>query len=174
MTSKMEPLASEGEGYRGFAVTLEQMRDAQELLRQDRNARDRRICICGHPAGRHSEYAGRVSCTPTRMVCPCRLMVPVIEVADTRPFLRKTQGYGSAHALMSGLSGLIEKGRDWDWLPGFPVCTKCDAEGVSVYPIAIDPSGRPSIQPEARNVLLCASCVQDVTASAARSLKDSL
>lgn len=123
---------------------------------------DRRICVCGHPVGRHTEFAGRVNCAPTRMACPCGELVPVIDVSDTRAFLRKTHGGGTLHALMQGLQAVVTKGHEWSWVEGFPVCVRCRTEGVAVLPFALDRRGRVSAEPERTNVLLCAECAGGV------------
>lgn len=142
----------------GFAISRERLAEETEEIRLHRSKRDARICVCGHPVARHSEYGGRTLCAPTRMTCPCSRMLPVIEVTDTRPFLRKTRGSGAHHALMQGLYGLIEKGREWKWLTGHPVCMRCSREGVAVLPFALGARGMPSVEPEGVNVLLCDDC----------------
>lgn len=156
-------MADDG-GLAGFSISREELAEATMELRQNKGAlRDGRICVCGHPMSRHTEWEGRVSCTPTRMACPCHDSVAVIDVDDTRPFLRKTKGTGPMHALMQGLSGLIEKDRPWRWVDGFPLCMKCGVEGVSVLPFAINRFGRASWEPEKRNVLLCETCATEVS-----------
>lgn len=97
-------------------------------------ARDPRICICGHPVGRH---IGGETCSPTRMACWCREARPVLSCSDTRPFLRKTKTL-KQHALSLGQSALDVKGRTWEWLPGQPTCMLCGALDAENLPLLID------------------------------------
>lgn len=70
---------------------------------------DKLICLCGHGVTRHTVSYGAVLCQPSRMVCPCKRVQPVLRVSDTRPFMRKSRGNGPAHALSLGIQGLLAK-----------------------------------------------------------------
>jgi len=129
--------------------------------------RDGRICACGHSAQSHSALtvdparqalhkAGIIDCRPSRMVCPCQKLVPVLEASDTRVFVRKTRGSGAQHALGLGVSAAMAAELGVTWLVE-RICWSCRQEGP-VYPVAIDETGRLSERPQVINVLLCADC----------------
>lgn len=87
---------------------------ADESVKPKARERDGRICACGHPMSKHREVDvyedGSLitySCYPTRTSCLCAEALPVLEVSDIRPFMRKTKGYGDQHALSLGLRGLL-------------------------------------------------------------------
>jgi hypothetical protein len=121
----------------------------KEIIRT--RERDGRICICGHPNTRHASYADVVSCTPTRMACDCQQIRLVLDVSDTRLFLRKTTGSGTSHALSKSVSKAQSLGSEVKWLVE-PRCDKC---GIlkAVSPVAISQNGK-----HGYNAFLCVDC----------------
>jgi hypothetical protein len=108
-----------------FGISKEEVQKVDEDLISKR-PRDGRICICGHGTYRHKIYAGHNFCEPSRMKCPCKAFRPVLEVEDTRTFLRKTTGAGPLHALMRGLAAMPQdKYQTARWL----VDIQCDVCG---------------------------------------------
>lgn len=152
-TTNKDPFEALGVSREAALAALEETRT--------RRIGDSRVCICGHPVGRHavSEVTGKTSCRPTRMDCPCPVIEPVVEVEDVRPFLHKTKGHGFKHALMLGFAALEKKGKSFEWIEeaGWPRCemarteTEC-AGGKLPYAVR---GGRLSREPADRNVLLC-------------------
>jgi hypothetical protein len=124
-------------------------------------ARDGRVCACGHPVGRHTEYAGLVSCKPARLECPCKKIRPAIDVPNTRYFMRKTIGNGKSHALLLGLRAAQVADPDSmsevEWL--IPdKCDKCGAEGKGAQPCNVTKTGMVIDEPEGYDVFLCDEC----------------
>ena len=146
----------------GLGVSVDEVREAveQDNERTRGSSRDQRICICGHPVTRHKSVAGRVRCMPSRMRCLCEELVAVVEVSDTRVFLRRTTGVGPRHALAKGLAMTYEREGRIEWLVDV-VCSRCGATN----PL---PAGLRKFKGEARVVdempqasrLLCASCIR--------------
>lgn len=117
------------------------------------NARDNRVCVCGHPARchtslapdnseRHAEAreAGMEICVQTRILCECHEFQPVIETDDPRVFRFKTRGSGAEHALSQGIfaarspkrrkDGTMTPGGRVTFLPGW-TCKFCaETEGL--------------------------------------------
>jgi hypothetical protein len=125
--------------------------------------RDGRICMCGHPMKRHNEYSGIMSCSPTRLVCPCKKSRPVIDVSDTRVFLRKTRGPGSLHALAQGILAAGKAGHKVEWL----IEHKCDKCGVDakVSPVAVTQHGAIVDEATGYDALLCVQCREGLGSS---------
>lgn len=114
-----------------------EMRAASAEAVNERPAREQRICVCGHPVTRHEETGEGTLCLPTRMTCHCKELRPVIDVSDTRAFLRKTKSLAE-HALTRGIKALVDKGKTWRWLDGEPHCYVCGAHEVPVWPILVN------------------------------------
>lgn len=155
MQSPEELLASMG-------ITMKEAEEASEIAKvTPRGERDGRICICGHGVARHTVTNGAVYCKPTRMECPCKKVRAVIEVDDTRPFLRRTAGSGAMHALSLGLVGLAQKGRGAEWIVDLK-CDRCGAEDSNVVPAAVTANGVGVSYPTGYDVLLCSGCREAV------------
>jgi hypothetical protein len=122
--------------------------------------RDGRICICGHPVGRHTNIAGIVLCKPTRMECPCKSVRPVLECDDVRPFLRKTSGSGAMHALGRGIAAAHERGKNVAWLVEMK-CDRCQKDG-RLSPVPVTKQGVASNEATGYDALLCAECRLEV------------
>jgi hypothetical protein len=121
----------------------------EEVIRT--RERDGRICICGHPNTRHSTYADVVACNPTRMACDCKQIRLVLEVSDTRLFLRKTNGSGTSHALSKSMSKAKSLGVEIKWLID-PKCDRCNVE-KPISPVSISQNGK-----HGYNAFLCVDC----------------
>ena len=150
-----------------MGLTLEEVARAEETVRVRPALRDGRICLCGHPVSRHIVAAGIVSCTLGRQTCPCKSVKPVIDVTDTRYFLKKTEGYGPLHALSRGVALLEEKGGSGDWIVTIecqnPNCAK--TPNSRVIPVPVD--GRvtpPRVATSATgyDLLLCTTCTDSM------------
>lgn len=139
--------------------------DPDQALSEDgklsaRPRRDRRICACGHPMNRHYEIMpGRWACKPSRMDCRCETARAVLEVQDTRVFLRKTNGPGVEHALSRGMAALHYAGKSAEWIEG-PSCDACQKIGVQVIPTPISGAKRVAFQETKDNALLCPTCLE--------------
>lgn len=84
-----------------------------------------RVCVCGHPEGRHSVMPGRGSmCNALKGNCPCRDMRLVLMVSDGRVFLRSAEG--DVHPLVAGMITLRERGGEWEWVGGYGTCEAQD------------------------------------------------
>ncbi len=129
-------------------------------------ARDGRICACGHPVNRHNTYAGLVSCKPARLECPCKKVRPVVDVPNTRFFMRKTIGNGRSHALLLGLRAAQvaepDSMENVEWLIS-DVCDKCGSEGKGAEPTNVTQSGMVVDEPHGYDVFLCHDCRYGVT-----------
>ena len=128
---------------------------------QQRAPRDTRICVCGHGISKHTDEAGRVLCKPSAMDCPCKHIRPVIDVDDTRYFLRNTQGGGAMHALSRGLSALAMAGKNATWLIELK-CDRCGTVDEIVTPVPVTHEGRARTYDTGYHGLLCQSCREEV------------
>jgi hypothetical protein len=156
------------------------MKTAEELLRQmgidpeeaievDRSLttkkrRDRRICICGHGASRHIHDNGVSACVPSRLTCTCQMLRPVLEVDDTRKFLRKSSGPGTRHALIRGMTALIEDGKFANWIDELS-CDKCEAKTLGIVPVPLSFGGRVAYSEDdmsGKHVFLCQDCLEEI------------
>ena len=143
--------------------------DPDEAVKVDRELsakkrRDPRVCICGHGANRHMEDNGVWACAPSRLTCTCQGLRPVVEVEDTRKFLRKSSGPGSKHALIRGLSTLIGEGKHATWIEE-PTCEKCGAEGSGIVPVPFSFTGRVAYsenEMSGKHAFLCEDCLEEV------------
>jgi hypothetical protein len=140
--------------------TEEEALEADRKLLSKPAERDGRICLCGHPMGRHTSVAGITLCKPTRMECPCRASRAVLECDDVRPFLRKTSGAGAMHALGRGIAAASERGKTVTWLVEMK-CDRCKKEG-KLSPVPVTKQGSASNEPTGYDALLCAECRLEV------------
>ena len=117
------------------------------------------ICICGHALNKHGTLGpGRNYCRTAQMWCPCGEVEAVLEVQDSRYFMRATYGYGAKHALIAGLARLIEVGKNARWVVPLR-CQNCGSFEGPVLPVAIDSRGELSDKPEKLNLLSCMNCI---------------
>lgn len=121
---------------------------------------DRRICICGHRVSGHTELAGVTFCKPARMECPCKKCRPVLEVEDSRMFIRATTGGGRLHALSQGIYNLMQREKKAKWLIDFK-CDRCGEESDKpLTPVPVTQSGTATTYPTGFDALLCDDCRQ--------------
>jgi hypothetical protein len=154
------------EAISAMGVDPDEMLEYSKLARRAKG-RSRTVCLCGHPTNSHRliEGSGQVTCRPNRAYCPCEEQVPVLQVSDLRAFNRKTSGYGRRHALMAGMSALLERGDEAtvvDWIVDVK-CMSCGSEQGPIVPVAfIVDGGRPLAvdHPSPRNTLLCMPCLE--------------
>lgn len=144
-----------------FGLSKEEVLVIDETLKDRPTTRDGRICICGHGAGRHKMIGGYSVCNPSRMSCPCKALRAVLDVEDTRSFLRKTSGGGPLHALTRGIAAMPEeKYKTAKWL----VEMKCDrcGEVSNLAPVPVTQNGIATDYPTGYDALLCETCRTEV------------
>jgi hypothetical protein len=124
----------------------------------ERPKRNQDICVCGHSIARHYEISqGQTLCQVAKMFCPCRHMVAVVNVDDTRVFMYDTHGRGSKHALFRGLKRLGQmKKTSRSLIPN--ECWAC-GEVKAIEPVPITEMQTISDLAQARNAMLCEECV---------------
>ena len=128
--------------------------------------KDSRVCICGHSMNKHAVINGYVSCKPSRMSCPCKAVRPVLTSTNVRPFMRKSLGSGSAHALMQGFRKAIELDAEISWIEP-PTCdyqkngSKCGST-EQVVPCLVTQNGFYTTEPTGYDVFLCVSCRENL------------
>ena len=140
--------------------SLEEATKADDKLRTRPEKRDGRICLCGHPVGRHLVTAGVTLCKPTRMECPCKKVRPVIDSDDVRPFLRKTEGAGVEHALGRGMAAAMNKGIEFRWIVDME-CDRCHRQ-APLSPVPVSQAGYSSHSATGYDALLCGECRSEV------------
>lgn len=150
---------TENNAFDFFDFSEEEAEEKAREFESDKYERDGRICICGHPIKRHAFYGGLSTCTPTRLICPCKKAREVIEASDTRLFLRKTRGSGSSHALAQGILAAKHKGQEVKWLVEMR-CDKCGVEG-KVSPVAVSQRGVIMDEATGYDALLCQKCREE-------------
>lgn len=122
----------------------------------------REVCICGHSVNNHKDFGdGQLICSPAKQFCPCSKLLPVIEVENTKYFLRRTRGYGEKHALTIGLHYLTKHGL-WSRMVIEPICFRCGATDLTIYPTPISRDNTISYGPSAVNAFLCLECIYHI------------
>lgn len=127
---------------------------------------DRSICICGHAISRHQfdRYTGTNFCKPGQYSCPCVNKRAVLEVPNTRYFMRKSHGSGTMHALAMGYKASKDAlGEDFvsavEWLiPA--VCDMCGTES-KYFPVRTTLNGEPILDTDEDlgvSAFLCETC----------------
>lgn len=151
-----------GYGFDLMDFTYEEAIAAEAELVATRKYRtgDKRICVCGHPAGRHTQVQGLTICKPSRMECPCKNLRAVLRAEDTRNFLRKTEGSGMLHALGRGLVAAQQAGKSVEWLIESK-CDRCLTPGV-VTAVAVTQRGIVVQAATGYDALLCRKCREEV------------
>ena len=131
-----------------FDLDFQEVSEINNAYKQEPRSLDRRICICGHAISRHhfNNYEGSHYCKPGQLSCPCFNPRPVIEVPNTRYFMRKSHGSGAKHALPRGIVASIEAlGEEFTekrkWLVD-EVCDICK-KPAKFFPVRVTPSGEP-------------------------------
>jgi hypothetical protein len=149
-----------------FDLDYEEVLEAKEALLVTVRNDDRRICSCGHAMSRHkyNPFLNRHFCKPGAYSCPCLVQRPVMEVPNTKFFMRKSFGSGTKHALAMGYAASKEAlGDDFTenvkWL--IPkACEVCGAE-TAYYPVRVTPTGEVllnSDEDQGVTAFLCPSC----------------
>ncbi len=118
--------------------------DNKDASKANQRGHDKRICMCGHAMDRHkvtktlgtdnvtsilrsNDVTQPFTCTPNRRTCSCKTLYPVLEVSNTKYFLKKTTGSGELHALTRGIRSLSKvKDNTITWLVQ-PACLLCGA-----------------------------------------------
>lgn len=129
-----------------------------DAIQLERPKVSREICICGHATSRHFEYSlGSFMCQVAKMYCPCKKILPVLEVDDTRAFIFTTDGRGNQHALFRGLKRLYQMGKSSRSL----ISNECwICRGVSpIQPVPLSEQNYVSESPQSRNAMLCEKCI---------------
>lgn len=134
---------------------------------QETGPRDNRICVCGHGVNKH-DPAGLIQCKPNALVCKCKVARPVLETTDTRLFLRKTEGFGSKHALSRGITGLYltnakkNTNKSITWL--IPLaCDRCKKDSPKLIPTPLTLHAKTVATIDTGlNALLCEDCVAQI------------
>ena len=146
-------------------IDMEELQDVGTALLKE-PPKDSRVCICGHSMNKHAVINGYVSCKPSRMSCPCKAVRPVLTSTNVRPFMRKSLGSGSAHALMQGFRKAIELDADISWIEP-PTCdyqkngSKCGST-EQVVPCLVTQNGFYTTEPTGYDVFLCVSCKENL------------
>jgi hypothetical protein len=149
-----------------MGVDPDEMLEYSKLAKRAKG-RSRTVCLCGHPSNNHHNIddSGQISCRPGKMYCPCDSPIPVLQVSDLRAFTRKTSGHGRKHALMAGMSTLLERDVEStvvEWIVDVK-CMSCGSEEGPIIPVAfVVDGGRPVAvdRPSPRNTLLCLACLE--------------
>lgn len=140
-----------------MGIDLEEAIEIDQKL-QNRKPRDRRICLCGHGVVRHSDEYGAVQCRSNKWNCKCKEIQPVLEVEDTRLFMRKTEGPGAFHALSRGVLSATAKGQEMSWIDGTLVCHKCGSLDALLTVVPVTQAGIVQDTDTGYNALLCDEC----------------
>jgi hypothetical protein len=140
-----------------FDFSEEEVKKVNEEMVYDYGNRDSRVCICGHGMGRHGGLdVGAPFCRPSKMSCACKHPRAVIEVQDTRDFLRKTIGSGPMHALGRGIQTAMEKSHWVKWIDTV-ACDFCHREGP-ISPVPVSAEGVVLSMESEYNALMCREC----------------
>ncbi|UDL16033.1 hypothetical protein QEH42_gp185 [Microbacterium phage Pumpernickel] len=135
---------------------------------------DKRICVCGHAAIGHTDYApvdsathnslretGTKACTPGRGYCECDNFREVATVSDVRLFRHSTRSSNEGHALRLGAVSAAEKNKVVKWSTTLK-CYFCPEDegymrdGVVLIPLALDRYGREVHRATKYNAMSCA------------------
>ena len=131
--------------FNALGITDEQVKESDNR-QKSRGRTDKRLCMCGHGVSKHrwDKDTGLWNCRPNAASCPCKSPTAVIEVTNTKSFLRKTTGGGLSHALMAGLQGMreldTEKKESFKKLVAW-ACTFCGTEDNTVQPHPLTKEG---------------------------------
>ena len=123
------------EFHSNFSFSKNDALKALEASRS-RKSRDRTICSCGHPSAHHGNLQDQTYCSFMGNFCPCRKLLPVIEVEDLRFFSKTTSGEGVDHALALGITSSNRSKKTIQWVIP-PVCMRCKSETERVRPVPL-------------------------------------
>ena len=125
---------------------------------EEHNLRKSQICLCGHQMSKHTEFAGRRSCSSGRGWCPCDQPFAVVKVSDVRYFQRVTEGIGSMHALGLGLFEAKKNKKEVEWLVSL-ACIRCSNSDGRLYFCAYSADKRILRKPSKFNGVFCLDCI---------------
>lgn len=144
----------------GMGLDPDEAIEADQRLKT-KPKRDPRICVCGHAVNKHVPESG--ACEPTRYKCPCRQMIPVLTVDDTRLFLRRTTGPGAEHALTRGIAALADSDKGCEWIEETHKCFKCGGDD-KLRAVPTDSEGtKVKYEHSQFNILVCADCYSEMS-----------
>lgn len=125
--------------------------------------RDPRICLCGHAVNKHNMDTGEVQCVPSRYWCPCKKLRPVIQVEDTRLFLRKSNGPNQEHALIRGIAASVVNQKEVKWIVDIEcdICHRGNDE-VKIMPAPITEYKALSYEATGYDYLVCEDCLEKI------------
>lgn len=149
------------DALKALGIDPDEAQKMDSALKDRSSMKDKRVCICGHGVTKHTDVAGAVMCKPSRMECPCKKVRAVLDVEDTRVFLRRTVGGGAMHALSRGLSALVMAGKSAKWIVELK-CDRCQAIDQIVTPVPVTQSGHATTYATGYDALLCQSCREEV------------
>jgi hypothetical protein len=131
--------------------------------RTEAKPRDPRICLCGHAANKHNMDSGEVQCVPSRYWCPCKKLRPVVQVEDTRLFLRKTNGPNQEHALIRGIAASVVASKEVKWIVevACDICHRTAAE-TKILPTAVTEFKTMSYEATGWDALVCEDCLEKI------------
>lgn len=150
-----------------FDLDLDEVNEINDVYKVDSRSHDRRICICGHAISRHhyNHHENAHYCKPGQLSCPCIQATPVLEVPNTRYFMRKSLGSGKMHALSRGVAAsIVALGDEFTekkkWLVD-EVCQICK-EPSKFYPVQLTKDGKMLLpvgdEDEGLTAFLCSAC----------------
>lgn len=154
MQSAKDALAAMG-------MDADKVMEIDSALRTRPSKRDGRICLCGHGVSKHQVFNGLVMCKPSKMDCPCKKVRAVLDVEDTRPFLRRTQGAGPEHALARGLAALAMNDKEAHWIIDLE-CDMCHEHSDRLIPVPVTQTGHAVHEATGYDALLCPNCREAV------------
>ena len=149
-----------------FDLDIDEVNELNEIYKAEPRNNDRRICICGHAMSRHhfDKFDGRDHCKPGQLACPCLQPRAVIDVPNTRYFMRKSMGSGAKHALPRGIAASIEAlGDEFNERKQWLVEPECDIchEPAKYFPQRATPTGEPlddSAEDQGVTAFMCPKC----------------
>lgn len=143
-----------------LGLSLQEVEEFQ-IAKRNKKVANRDVCACGHAMNKHTQYeSGHWDCHTAKMWCPCQEPIPVLQADDTKYFMTKTHGYGSKHALATGLLRCRQKGVKTKMIIA-PQCFKCSASGLQLYPAGINRDNRLVDVPASRNGIFCLKCIYE-------------
>ena len=159
--------------FYGIAVTREQVEEARQARKVSH--RNGGVCVCGHPAMAHTEFApdgaadgkhdawkarGESRCIPSKAPCECREFLKVLTAQDLRKFRHSTKGPAQQHALLQGVLASVQDGKNlqWESAVGCVFCKRGRTEqGVTLTPVAYD-GMHEAYESTPNNVMVCVDC----------------
>lgn len=126
------------------------------------------ICVCGHPKDTHENVTRDLEtgeilpervearCNVLGWDCGCETFNSVLRVSTTQSFKRISRGSAEKHALVVGVTRLLDAGGQMEWIEGDVKCSECSEDGP-VMPF------RTRVDTGVTDKLLCQKCSENVT-----------